>query len=96
MKISQEARDAALRLTGFDSEDDLIYWGRQSHHEKVAAIAAVMQSIINSTLERAAKVADALEVEMDAFYESGGEMHDSGMASASCCIALDIRKMMES
>lgn len=91
MKISPEAREAALRLAGFDSEDDLIYWGRSSHHQKVDGVAAAMQSLINSTLEKAAGVADEFKQlgymsdrERDYCQQHGEE------------IATAIRQLMES
>lgn len=90
MKISHEAREAALRLAGFDSEDDLIYWGRQSHHEKVDGVAAAMQSLINSTLERAQAVADKYE------GTAANERCDDPQAAAACDISEAIGKLMES
>lgn len=89
MKISPEARETALRLCGFDSEDDLIYWGRLSHREKVDGIAAAMQSLINSTLERAAGVAEGA-MRKTRSYEVGGQYNQGCFDSAWA-----IRQLME-
>lgn len=54
MKISNEAWQAALGFHGFGDEADLAYWGRTSDRNKVSELATAMQSLINSTLDRAA------------------------------------------